>query len=76
MVLHPTLTWWLAYRVFELPGNLAAIVVIQAALPAGVPVFVLAQQYGTFVTRSSAVIVVTTALSVATLTGLVLILAP
>lgn len=76
MVLHPAVTWWLAYKVFHLPGNLPAIAVLQAALPAGVPVFVLAQQYGTFVTRSSAVIVVTTALSVATLTGLVLILAP
>lgn len=76
MVLHPALSWWLAYHLFHLPGNQPAIVVIQAALPTGVPVFVLAQQYGAFVTRASAVVVVTTALSVVSLTALILLLAP
>jgi malonate transporter len=70
LVLHPLVTWWFAYRVFELEGNLPAIAVLQAALPSGVPVFVLAQQYNTFVTRSSAVIVVSTTISVVTLSVL------
>lgn len=70
LVLHPLVTWWLAYHVFALEGNLPAIAVVQAALPSGVPVFVLAQQYNTFVTRSSAVIVVSTAISVVTLSVL------
>lgn len=74
LLIHPLITWWLAYRLFELDGTLAAIAVLQAALPTGVPVFVLAQQYNTFVTRSSAVIVVSTALSVLTLSGLLLLL--
>jgi predicted permease len=74
LLLHPLITWWLAYRVFELEGILPAIAVIQAALPSGVPVFVLAQQYKTFETRSSTVIVVSTALSVLTLSGLLLFL--
>ena len=76
LLVHPAITWWLAYHVFELEGILPAIAVIQAALPSGVPVFVLAQHYKTFVSRSSAAIVVSTALSVLTLTGLLVFLRP
>jgi predicted permease len=68
--LHPLITWWLAYHVFALQGILPEIAVLQAALPTGVPVFVLAQQYNTFVTRSSAAIVISTAASVVTLSAL------
>ena len=74
LVLHPILTWWLAYRVFGLEGILPAIAVLQAALPSGVPVFVLAQQYGVFTRRSNAVIVVSTSLSVFTLSVLLVLL--
>lgn len=74
LVLHPLLTFWLAYSVLKLEEPLAAIAVIMAAVPTGVPVFILAQQYGAFVARSNAVIVVSTVLSVVTLTGLIAIL--
>lgn len=74
LALHPLITWWLAYYVFELEGILPAIAVLQAALPSGVPVFVIAQQYKTFVARSNAVIVLSTALSVFTLSGLLVFL--
>ena len=76
LLLHPMITWWLAYHVFELEGVLPVIAVLQAALPSGVPVFVLAQQYQTFVTRSGAVIVLSTALSALTLTSLLTLLVP
>jgi malonate transporter len=68
------ITWWLAYHVFELDGILPAVAVLQAALPTGVPVFILAQQYGVFVARSNATIVISTALSVATLSALLIVL--
>jgi len=74
LIIHPLITWWLAYRVFELDGILPAVAVIQAALPSGVPVFVLAQQYKSFVTRASAAIAWSTALSVLTLSALLLLL--
>jgi len=74
LILHPLITWWLAYRVFELEGILPLVAVVQAALPSGVPVFVLAQQYKTFVTRSSAAIVFSTAISVVTLSMLFIFL--
>ena len=76
LVLHPLITWWLAYHVFELEGVLPAVAVFQAALPSGVPVFVLAQQYGVFVRRSNAVIVISTLLSIVSLSVLIVVLAP
>lgn len=74
LILHPVITWWLAFHVFALPGFLGAIAVIQAALPVGVPVFVFAQQYKTFVTQSSAAIAWSTGLSVFTLSALLFLL--
>ena len=74
LLLHPLVTWWLAFGVFELERDLAMIAVLQAALPSGVPIFVLAQHYNTFVLRSSAVIVVSTGLSIVTLPVLLLLL--
>ena len=70
LILHPLITWWLAFHVFELSSLYATVAVVQAALPSGVPVFVLAQQYQTFVTRSSAVIAISTAISVLTVSVL------
>jgi hypothetical protein len=74
LLLHPLVTWWLAFHVFALDPLFATVAVIQAALPSGVPVFVLAQQYRTFVTRSSAVIALSTAISVLTVSALFVLL--
>ena len=76
LIVHPLITWWLAYRVFALEGILPAVAVIQAALPTGIPVFVLARHYNTFVIRSSATIAWSTALSTLTLPSLLIVLAP
>ena len=70
LLIHPLITWWLAYYVFDLQGILPAIAIIQAALPSGAPVFVLAQRYETFTARSNAAIALSTALSVITLSVL------
>jgi len=74
LILHPLITWWLAFYVIELDGILASIAVLQAALPSGVPVFVLAQHYETFVIRSSAIIVISTVLSILTLPAMFILL--
>jgi predicted permease len=74
LLLHPLITWYLAYHMFALKGILPAVAVLQAALPSGVPVFVLAQQYNTFVSRSSAVILISSVMSVVTLTVLLFVL--
>jgi predicted permease len=74
LVIHPALTWWLAYRVMTMDPVWAAAAVIQAALPTGALAFVLAQQYGIYVQRATAAIMVSTVLSVVTLSALFVIL--
>ena len=70
LVVHPAL----CYVVLSAIGNFSATWVFSAVLLAGLPsatnVFVIAQQYGVWVQRASASILITTVLSVGTVTGL------
>jgi predicted permease len=72
LILQPALTWWLAFEVLALPPVWAGVAVIQAALPTGALVFVIAQQYGIYVQRATAVILVSTLVSVVTLSLLLI----
>jgi malonate transporter and related proteins len=74
LIVQPALTWWLVTFVFPMEPLWATVAVLMAALPAGANVFILAQRYGLFVRRASAAILVSTALSVVTLSGLFLLL--
>ena len=74
LILHPLITAALAFYVFGLSPLFATVAILQAALPSGVPVFVLAQQYGCFESRSSGSIALSTALSVVTIPLLFLLL--
>jgi malonate transporter len=74
LLIHPALTWWLAYRVLEMEPVWAASAVIQAALPTGALIFVMAQQYNIYVQRSTAAIMVSTVVSVVTLSALFILL--
>ncbi|MCV6612828.1 MAG: AEC family transporter [Amphritea sp.] len=66
LLLHPLATWGLAVMIGLNPFWTASAVLL-AALPTGAMVFVLAQQYQTRVTLSSATIMVTTLVSVISL---------
>lgn len=70
--LQPVLTFILVRWVFDVEPVWAEAAIILAALPVGALVFVLAQQYETYVERASATIVVSTVLSVATVSGLLI----
>jgi len=72
LLVQPAITWWLAFHVFVLDPIWAAGAVIQAALPTGALVFVLAQKYGVYLQRSTAVILLSTIVSVFTLSALLL----
>lgn len=76
MVVHPAIAWWFATTFLHLDKTALACAVLLAALPTGAPAFVVAQQYKTYVARASAIIVVSTILSVATLTALLFAFAP
>lgn len=71
LVVHPALCWVL----LSLFGNFSPVwvysAVLLAALPTAANVFVIAQQYGVWVQRASASVLVTTVLSVATVTAII-----
>lgn len=76
LVVHPAVTAALALWVFAVDPMWAVVAVLMAALPTGAGCFVLAQAYGLYVQRTSAVIFVSTVLSVLTLSLLFAILPP
>ncbi|WP_432474320.1 AEC family transporter [Amphritea sp. HPY] len=67
LVVHPLAVYLIAVWVLQLEPFWAVSAVLLAALPTGAMVFVLAQQYRTRVTLSSATIMVTTLASIVTL---------
>ena len=70
LIVHPLI----CYVVLSLVGNFSPTwmfsAVLLAALPTATNVFVIAQQYGVWLQRASASVLVTTMLSVVTVTGL------
>ena len=70
LTVQPALTWWLAYVVMDMEPIWAASAVILAALPTGALVFVLAQQYDIYVQRATAMIMISTVVSLVTLSFL------
>ena len=74
LLAQPLVTWLLAVPVLGLDPFWAAAAVILAALPTGSLVFVLAAQYGVYVQRATAAILVSTVLSVITLSVLLALL--
>lgn len=74
LLVQPAITWWLAFGVLQMEPLWAQSAVIQAALPTGALTFVLAQRYGTYIQRATAVIMISTVVSVVTLSALFLYL--
>jgi predicted permease len=66
----PLLTWGLALLVGATPIE-TAVAVTMAALPTGANAFILARRYATGTDRSGAAVVVSTAISILTLSGLI-----
>ena len=75
LVAQPLITWWIAIAVGLDPFWTASAVIL-SALPTGALVFVLAQQYGIYVQRASAVILASTVVSVVTLSVIMVVLHP
>lgn len=70
LLVQPAITWVLAYHVFTMEPVWAAGALVQSALPTGALVFVLAQQYGIYLQRSTAAIMASTVVSLFTLSAL------
>ena len=70
LLIHPALVWLLAVYVFALDTGTMKAAVFLAALPSGALVYVVAQRFDILVARTSAAIVVSTAISVITVSTL------
>ena len=70
LLVMPAVTYWLAFHVMTMDTIWAQSAVIQAALPTGALVFVLAHRYGVYIQRATAAIVISTLLSVGTISGI------
>lgn len=66
LLIHPFVTWVLAFHVFTVDPQWATVAVVMAALPAGANCFVVAQRYGVYIQRASSGILISTAVSVVT----------
>jgi len=74
LLVHPAIAWLLLATVFEVEPLWATVTILIAALPTGANCFVLAQRYNVFVAPTSATILLSTALSVVTVSLLLILL--
>lgn len=70
LILQPVIAWILLFHVFDVEPLFAKVGVLFAALPTGANCFVLAQQYGRFIQRTSAAILISTVVAVLVLSVL------
>ena len=73
---HPAIVWLIATYLIPLDPFWRAAAVLFAACPVGANVFVFAQQYSVGVASSSTAILISTAISMLTITALLLVLLP
>jgi hypothetical protein len=74
LALHPLLVWLLVTRLVPLDPLAAAVALLFAACPVGANTYVFAQHYRVGIEISASAILLSTALAMATLTGLLLVL--
>lgn len=72
----PLLVWALAFHVVRLDPVWAGVAVLFAACPTGVNAFVLAKQYGRVINSTSGAVALGTALSVGSMTAILVVLSP
>ena len=74
LLVHPAITYVIAFHALAMDPVWAKSAVILAALPVGSTLFVVAQKYGVYVRRATAAILLSTALSVLTVSALLVML--
>ena len=74
LVLQPAIVWVLATQIFHVRESWVLVAVLLAAMPAGVNVFILAHRYEVASSGIGMSVVLSTALSLATLAGVMILL--
>ncbi len=67
LVLHPLLMWVAMFHLFPVEPTWGKSAIIAASMPVAVTAYILAQQYNTYIGRTSASILLSTVISVGTL---------
>lgn len=75
LLMQPLAVWLLARYVLQLEPLWVAVATVNAAMPAGANVYLLAQRYGLYVARATSVVLLSTALCIVTLSVLLAIFA-
>jgi len=70
LFVHPAATWLIAFHFLEMDVMWATLAVVMGALPTGANIFILARQYNLSLDRTSAVILISTVVSVLSLSVL------
>jgi predicted permease len=70
LFVQPAIAWLAAYQVFHLPAAWAGTALLMSALPTGASAFILAKLYGREVAATSGTVLVSTVVSFATLSVL------
>jgi malonate transporter and related proteins len=76
LFIHPAAMWFATTRIFDVDPLWATVATLGAALPVAANVFIVARQYDTYVERTSSAILVSTAVSVVTVSALLVVLNP
>ena len=76
LALHPAAVAWFALAVFDVEPFAASVMIAAASLPVAGNVYILAAHYAVAPGRVSASILISTAASVATVTGVIALLSP
>lgn len=74
LVIHPLLVWVVLSWIGDFPRAWVFTAVLMAALPQALNVFVIANQYQTYVERASTAVLIGTLISVVTVTGLLVLI--
>ena len=69
------MVWVLARHVIGLDPLWVAVATVNAAMPSGANVYLLAQRYGVYVARSTSTVLLSTAMSIVTLSVVLAIFA-
>lgn len=76
LLLHPMMTALIAFGLLTMDPKLAAIAIIDAALPIAANVYIMAGAYNVYVARTSTAILVSTVISLFTVSGLIILFGP
>ena len=76
LLVHPSVLWLTATVLFDVDPVWATSALLGAALPVAANVFIVARQYDVYVARTSSAILVSTAVSMISVSALLLLLSP